>query len=165
MIRDADDVAADFDLSLINNLEENCPEALIIQLPRECYAETREESPENGGSDLKGGLQPKNGNVEDSMLVNVGVKSASAHPFCGLTENFWSRNHHFQNLTIISLTGNGDDKLPVFCVGAILMLNRNKIMKETHSIDDLIRADALLPIHVFFLLATTKYFIVVQFPF
>lgn len=142
--------AADFDISLINNLEENCLEALIIRLPRESDAEIREESTENGGgSDLKGGLQPKNGNVEGSMPDNVGVKSVPAHPFCGLTRNFWSRNHHLQNFTVVSSTGSGDDELPVFCVAAILILNHNKIMKETRSLDDMIKAGALLTIRVF----------------
>ncbi|XP_044499903.1 small G protein signaling modulator 1-like isoform X3 [Mangifera indica] len=144
--------AADFDLSLINNLEENCLEALIIQLPRDSDAEIGEESTGNGGGggDLKGAIQQKNGNVEGSISDNVGVKSASAHPFCGLTKNFWSRNHHLQNLTIVSSTGNGDVGLPVFCVAAILILNRNKIIKETRSIDDMIKIfnDNLLEIHI-----------------
>ncbi|KAJ0091915.1 hypothetical protein Patl1_26507 [Pistacia atlantica] len=146
--------AADFDMSLINNLEENCLEALIIRLPSESDAEIREENTENGGgTDLKGGLEQKNGNVEGSMPDNVGVKSASGHPFCGLTRNLWSRNHHLQNCTVVSSTGSGDDELPVFCVAAILILNRNKVVKETRSIDDMIKAGALLTIHVFFLLA------------
>ncbi|XP_031271486.1 small G protein signaling modulator 1-like isoform X1 [Pistacia vera] len=143
--------AADFDMSLINNLEENCLEALIIRLPRESDAEIREESTENGGgTDLKGGLEQKNGNVEGSMPDNVGVKSASGHPFCGLTRNLWSRNHHLQNCTVVSSTGSGDDELPVFCVAAILILNRNKIVKETRSIDDMIKIfnDKLLEIHI-----------------
>ncbi|KAK9137670.1 hypothetical protein Sjap_008264 [Stephania japonica] len=34
---------------------------------------------------------------------------------------------------------NADDELSTFCVGAILILNRQKIIKETNSIDDLIK--------------------------
>ncbi|GLT91602.1 hypothetical protein SLE2022_094820 [Rubroshorea leprosula] len=39
-------------------------------------------------------------------------------------------------------TGNGDDEPPVFCVAAVLIMNHHKIVKETHSIDDVINASA-----------------------
>ncbi|KAK3204357.1 hypothetical protein Dsin_018403 [Dipteronia sinensis] len=142
--------AADFDESLAGNLEENCLEALVVRIPSESGVEMREENTEDGGGDLKGGLQPKHGNGEDSMSDNVEMKSASAYPFCGLTRNFWSRNDGWQNCTVVSLSGNGNDELPVFCVAAILITNRQKIMKETRSIDDMIKIfnDNLLKIHV-----------------
>ncbi|CAI9777055.1 unnamed protein product [Fraxinus pennsylvanica] len=77
------------------------------------------------------------------------MASASARPFCGLAKNFWSRNDRLQIRTVIS-SRNGDDELPVFCVAAILIMNRQKITKETRSIDDLIKIfnDNLLKIRV-----------------
>lgn len=153
--------AADFDESLAGNLE-NCLEALVVQIPSESGVETREENTENGGGDVKGGLQPKHGNGEVSISDNVEMKSASAYPFCGLTRNFWSRNDSWQNCTVVSSSGNGVEELPVFCVAAILITNRQKIMKETRSIDDMIKAGALLgAYYVFFLLATGRFLIVV----
>ncbi|KAJ4723561.1 Ypt/Rab-GAP domain of gyp1p superfamily protein, putative isoform 1 [Melia azedarach] len=136
--------AADFDEALASTLEENCLEALVVQLPRECEVDMREESTEHGG------LQPKNGNVEGSMSDNDGMKSASGHPFCGLARTLWSRNDHSQNCSVVTSTGNGNDELPVFCVAAILIMNRQKIIKQTRSIDDMIKIfnDNLLKIHV-----------------
>lgn len=133
--------AADFDEALASTLEENCLEALVVQLPRECEVDMREESTEHGG------LQPKNGNVEGSMSDNDGMKSASGHPFCGLARTLWSRNDHSQNCSVVTSTGNGNDELPVFCVAAILIMNRQKIIKQTRSIDDMIKAGVLLNVY------------------
>ncbi|KAL5781172.1 hypothetical protein ACOSP7_006201 [Xanthoceras sorbifolium] len=137
--------AADFDESLASNLEENCLEALVVQIPSESVVEMREENTEDGGS-----LQPKHDNGEGSISDNVEMKSASAYPFCGLTRNFWSRNDSWQNCNVVSSSGNGNDELPVFCVAAILITNRQKIIKETRSIEDMIKIfnDKLLKIHV-----------------
>lgn len=142
--------AADFDESLACHLDENCPELLTIQIHRESDAETVDETIEHDNNDSKGGLHLKHGNVERSISDNNGMKSASMHPFCGLTKNFWSKNDQFQICTIISSTRNGDDELPVFCVAAILILNRQKIIRETRSIDDLIKIfnDNMLKIRV-----------------
>ncbi|CAK9171008.1 unnamed protein product [Ilex paraguariensis] len=133
--------AADFDESLAFNLEENCLEPLVIQIPRESVAETEEERFENDHGGSNGGLQSKYGNVERSIWDNTGVKSSSTHPLCGLTKPFWSKNDRLQICTVVSSTRKGDDELPVFCVAAILFMNRQKIMRDTHSIDDLIKAD------------------------
>ncbi|KAI3959262.1 hypothetical protein MKW92_014641 [Papaver armeniacum] len=143
--------AADFDESVTRDLEENCLEPLLVQLPRYSSSETAEESVKSNGSSKtaeesvksvgssKGARpQPKSGTVEPS------------YPFCGLTRSFWSKNDRMQNCTIISSTRNGDDELPVFCAAAILVINRHKIIKETRSIDDLIKIfnDNLLDINV-----------------
>ncbi|CAI9777054.1 unnamed protein product [Fraxinus pennsylvanica] len=136
--------AADFDESLACNLDENCPEVLLIRIPKETEAESGEESVDsNGGGPLK------HNSVERSISDNSGMASASARPFCGLTKNFWSRNDRLQIRTVMS-SRNGDDELPVFCVAAILIMNRQKITKETRSIDDLIKIfnDNLLKIRV-----------------
>lgn len=134
--------AADFDESLAFNLENSCPELLVLQIPRESTKAKKEEiiEKENGGSK---GSEVKSGNLERSNSVNNGIKPTPNHPFCGLTKSLWSKNDQFQICTIISSTRNGDDELPIFCVAAILILNRHKIIRETRSIDDLIKASGL----------------------
>lgn len=140
--------ASDFQESLVYNLD-NCLEALVVELPRVSETEIRVESIENSG-DTKGISQTNHGNVERSLSDNIGMKSASTYHFCGLTRNFWSRNDRMHMCTAVSSTKNGDDELPVFCVAAILIMNRQKIIRETHSIDDMIKIfnDKLLKINV-----------------
>ncbi|KAH6833423.1 Ypt/Rab-GAP domain of gyp1p superfamily protein [Perilla frutescens var. hirtella] len=144
--------AADFDLSLTCLLDEDYPEVLSIHLPKETEAESGEESTDcnNVGLGPKGGIQDKHGTIECSMSDNTGIRSESTTPFCGLGKPFWSRNEHFQIRTLVSSTKNGDDELPVFCVAAILIMNRQKIIRETHSIDDLIKIfnDNILKIRI-----------------
>ncbi|TYG99109.1 hypothetical protein E1A91_A10G156900v1 [Gossypium mustelinum] len=137
--------AADFDESASCDLEDICLEALVVQLPRDLGEEIREENPESGDDGVKGSLQSKH-----SLSENAGFKSAAAHRFCGLTRNFLSKNNLLQICGLVSSTRKGDDNLPVFCVAAILIMNRQKIIKETHSIDDMIKIfnDKLLKIHV-----------------
>lgn len=137
--------AADFDESVTFNLEEMCLEALIVQLPRDSGEEICEENPENGNDVLKGSQQLKH-----SLSDNEGIKAASTYNFCGLTRSFWSRNDHLQICSVVSSTRKGDDDLPVFCVAAILIFNRQKIIRETRSIDDMIKIfnDKLLKFHV-----------------
>ncbi|KAI3503948.1 hypothetical protein L1887_32463 [Cichorium endivia] len=140
--------AADFDESLAFNLENSCPELLLLQIPTESSTSTtRDEITENENNGSK------SGNLERSNSENNnGIKSTLNHPFCGLTKSLWSKNDRFQICTIISSTRNrnGDDELPIFCVAAILILNRHKIMRETRSIDDLIKIfnDNMLKIRV-----------------
>lgn len=133
--------AADFQESLAYNLEDSCLEALVVQLPRDLEAEMRGESAEGGG-DMKGGSHSNHGNPEHSMS-DTGMKSASTYHFCGLTRNFWSKNDRMHICTAVSSTRNGDDELPVFCVAAILIMNRQKIIRQTRSIDDMIKVGAL----------------------
>ncbi|XP_071685990.1 rab GTPase-activating protein 22-like isoform X2 [Rutidosis leptorrhynchoides] len=143
--------AADFDESLAFNLENSCPELLVLQIPHELTTVKRDEIIENENVDSKGGSDVKIGNLERSNFGNYGIKSTSKHhPFCGLTKSLWSKNESFQICTIISSTRNGDDELPIFCVAAILFLNRHKIIKESRSIDDLIKIfnDNMLKIRV-----------------
>ncbi|EEF28308.1 conserved hypothetical protein [Ricinus communis] len=132
--------AADFDETLAYNLEENCLEALVLPLPRDSGGEMREETTENGNGSSNDGSLSKHGNVEHPASENVAMKSASAYPFCGLTRSFWSRSEPIQISSVVSSTKNGDDELPVFCVAAILIMNRQKIIRETRSIDDMIKA-------------------------
>lgn len=135
--------AADFNEVMTGNLEKNCLEPLVIQLPADSEVQMREESVVNGSSDLKGDSHRKYRIAESSKSDSTGIKSESGHPFCGLTRNLFSRNGNLQICTAIISARNGDDELPVFCVAAILILNRQKIMRETRSIDDMIKASAL----------------------
>ncbi|KAL6582285.1 hypothetical protein OROMI_006299 [Orobanche minor] len=130
--------AADFNASLTCLLDESCPEVLAIQLTKETEAESGDKSTEFVGS--KSGFPSKLGTVERSISDNTRTGSLTAKPFCGLTKTFWSRDDHFQIRTLVSPTRNGDDELPVFCVAAILIMNRQKIIRETRSFDDLIKA-------------------------
>nr|TKS06641.1 hypothetical protein D5086_0000121170 [Populus alba] len=114
--------AADFDESVVCDLEENCLQALVLNLPRDSGGDIREESVENSDGSSRDGSQSKHGHVEHSSSDNTGIKSASTYHFCGFTRNFWSRNYHVQiNNNVISSTKNGDDELPVFCVAGILL--------------------------------------------
>ncbi|KAF3455760.1 hypothetical protein FNV43_RR00402 [Rhamnella rubrinervis] len=131
--------AADFDESLAYNLEENCLEALMVQLPRDSETEMGDENAESVNGEMKGGLQQNHGNIDHSISDNEGMKSASSHHFCGLTRSFWSRNDQMQICAAVSSTKKEQDELPVFCVAAILIMNRHKIIRETHSIDDMIK--------------------------
>ncbi|XP_052207528.1 uncharacterized protein LOC127811581 isoform X3 [Diospyros lotus] len=147
--------AADFDESLVYNLERSCLEPLVIQIPRESVAEMAEESIDNGNIIVKGGLQSNHGNGErstpdDEDNDDDGITSASTHAFCGLAKGFWSKNDQLHMCTVVTSTRNGDNDLPVFCVAAILVTNRQKIIRETSSIDDLIKIfnDRMLKIRV-----------------
>lgn len=135
--------AADFDESLACHLDASCPELLVVQVPRDSGALMEQENIENNGNDLKDSSSSKKGNLEHSVSDNTGMKSAATHPFCGLAKSFWSRNDCFYVGTTMSTTGNGYDELPVFCVAAVLILNRQKIIRQTRSIDDLIKAGGL----------------------
>ncbi|KAM7279443.1 hypothetical protein ACFE04_006577 [Oxalis oulophora] len=140
--------ATDFDESLASNLEENCLDPLVVQLPRDCVVEITEVSPENMDGSSKGGSHSKHNNMGHSTSDNVEMKTAIPDPFCGLGRSLWSRNvrmhHHHRrrhrhHSTLVSVHRSGDEELPVFCVAAILIINRHKIIKETRSIDDMIK--------------------------
>ncbi|XP_042028259.1 small G protein signaling modulator 1-like isoform X1 [Salvia splendens] len=141
--------AADFDLSLTCLLDDNHLDVLSIHLPKETEAESGEDSSDSNNVGPKAGIQEKHGTAECPMPDNTGIGSGSTTPFCGLGKPFWSRNEQFHIRTLLS-TKNGDDELPVFCVAAILVMNRNKIIRETHSIDDLIKIfnDNILKIRI-----------------
>ncbi|XP_077229269.1 rab GTPase-activating protein 22-like [Tasmannia lanceolata] len=142
--------AADFDEAVGQELEGNCLEPLVLQLPSDSDAEVA-ESMENERGNSKG-EQFEPDNVDHSTSYNNGARSISIHPFCGLTRaSFWARHDHFHSFTITSATTkNVDDEMPVFCVAAILIINRQKIIRETNSIDDLIKMfnDKMLKIKV-----------------
>ncbi|KAJ9701634.1 hypothetical protein PVL29_006836 [Vitis rotundifolia] len=141
--------AADFGESVASNVG-SCLAPLVVQLPWDSGAESKRESMENGNGHSKGGLQSKHGNTEHSDADEVAIRSVSAYPLCGLTKNFWSKNDNMQICAVVSSTRNANDELPVFCVAAILIMNRHKIIRETRSVDDLIKIfnDKVLKINV-----------------
>ncbi|XP_054811976.1 uncharacterized protein LOC129313108 isoform X2 [Prosopis cineraria] len=155
--------AADFDESLVHDLEEKCPEALEIKLPENSGHEMKRElantndavrsssqsnSSENDSS-TKARLQSNYGNTDHSVC-DVKLKLLSSHTFCGLTRSFWSRNAQIEMSIISALSRKENDELPIFCVAAILVINRQKIIRETHSFDDMIKMfnDKMLKINV-----------------
>ncbi|CAN6994746.1 unnamed protein product [Brassica rapa subsp. trilocularis] len=159
--------AADYDESVVEALENDCLEPLVIQLPRKSEAQVSEEAingdsikrepaisksgPISKSSGLlsMSGLLPKSGPLPKTtgpLYEESGMKSASssysAYHFCGLTRSLWSRNDRTTTThvpCVVSSIKRGDDALPVFCVAAILIMNRHKIIKETRSIDDMIQ--------------------------
>ncbi|KAF3558487.1 hypothetical protein F2Q69_00017946 [Brassica cretica] len=159
--------AADYDESVAETLENDCLEPLVIHLPSKSKAEVSEETiydsikrepatsksgPISKSSGLlsMSGLLPKSGPLpktsgplsEESGMKSASSSSSSAYHFCGLTRSLWSRNDRTTTThapCVISSIRKGDDTLPVFCVAAILIMNRHKIMKETRSIDDMIQ--------------------------
>ncbi|KZV48465.1 small G protein signaling modulator 1-like [Dorcoceras hygrometricum] len=139
--------AADFDPFFTCHLDENCPELLSIQLPKDVEPELGEESVDSNGGVPRS--SPIKHGVACSIADSTGMRSTSARPFCGLTKPFWSKNDRLHMHTILSSARNGDE-LPVFCVAAILIMNRQKIVRETCSIDDLIKIfnDNILKIRV-----------------
>lgn len=142
--------AADFDESIAFHLGENCPEILVIQIPKESEAESGEEIVENNNNDSKDDSPPKHGSGEHTISENNGMKLSLARPFCGLTRNIWSKNNGMPSFNMLSSARSSIDELPVFCVAAILFMNHRKILKETRSIDDLIKIfnDNMLKIRV-----------------
>ncbi|RDY03809.1 TBC1 domain family member 15, partial [Mucuna pruriens] len=144
--------AADFDESLAYDLEENCLEALELHLPRDSSNDMKEEIADTDDGSVKSGSQSnlnENDNTKassqskheraDHPVYDIKLKSLSSHAFCGLVRNIWPRNR--VQMRSISSTRKGNNELAIFCVAAILVLNRQKIIRETHSFDDMIKAD------------------------
>ncbi|PKA66710.1 hypothetical protein AXF42_Ash003365 [Apostasia shenzhenica] len=135
--------AADFDEAGVQHLEENCLEQLIVHVS---CPEAEQETADHGIGTVKSVHCPHRNETWDSS--NGGLRASSRHPFCGLTQaNFWVRHDQAYNN---GPTRKGDDELSVFCVAAILIINRQKIMRETHSFDDVIKIfnDNVLKINV-----------------
>lgn len=160
--------AADFDESMAYDLEENCLEALELHLPRDSSNGMREEIADSDGGSVKNGSQSnhnENDNTKaspqsnheraDHSVYDSKLKSLSSHTFCGLARNIWPRSHQVQTSSI-SLKRKGNNELAIFCVAAILVLNRQKIIRETHSFDDMIKAGALIFFFTQHLIAAMK---------
>ncbi|KAL8137302.1 hypothetical protein V2J09_003303 [Rumex salicifolius] len=126
--------AADFDESMDWNLEENCLEPLLLQLPRD--TDSVEETVEFDEG-LKAISQGKLVRAEYSMS---GIIWMTPGAFCGLTESLWPRTISMHSHRRCLSSRNVEIELPVFCVAAILIFNRQKIFKEARCMDDLIKA-------------------------
>lgn len=136
--------AADFDETATDELEMNCPESLVVHLPKS--SEALETSFSSVGSGQRNSNVAKTGDdtVNRFTSHSNGIKLISSYPFCGLaTARLWTRNDRMPASRILSSLKNGDDHLSVFCVAAILISNRQKIIHLTHSLDDLIKASVL----------------------
>ncbi|KAJ0977088.1 hypothetical protein J5N97_012562 [Dioscorea zingiberensis] len=131
--------AADFDEAVAQQLEENCLEPLVLHLPGDSHLKMKAESIGNSKVNFKG-AGSQDVDHDTCTSYSNGVKSVSSHPLCGLTRaNFWARHGQLNITAITAPMRNGDDDMPVFCVAAILIINHHKIMRETHSIDDVIK--------------------------
>ncbi|XP_047175985.1 small G protein signaling modulator 1-like isoform X1 [Vigna umbellata] len=155
--------AADFDESLAYDLEENCLEALELHLPGHSSNDLREVIADSGDASVKGGRSQSNHNENDNTKAiphsshertctsgySIKLKSFSSHSFCGLARNIWQKNGRAQ-MNSISSSMKENNELAIFCVAAILVLNRQKILRETHSFDDIIKIfnDKMLKINV-----------------
>ncbi|XBI62230.1 hypothetical protein VPH35_042886 [Triticum aestivum] len=144
--------AADFDEDAIRNLEANCLEPLLLDVKNDFSCEVKEESRVNKYTRRKSkSRRSHRRNGEIRVSCNPGVKSSTRNPLCGLSgATIWARHQHMPHLSTNVLTKNGDDELPIFCVAAILIINRHKIIRDTHSIDDAIKMfnDNILKINV-----------------
>lgn len=131
--------AADFDEAMAWALESNCLEALVLRLPkalcRESHVECDEGTPRSKSNKLE----------ENHVSRHDDARSLSRSPFCGLgAGNFWPKQGRQQILSMSSLLKKDpNDELSVFCVGAILVLNRSKFIKEINSMDDAIKVSSL----------------------
>lgn len=136
--------AADFDEDEVHHLGENCLEPLLLHVSG---SETAEGSSDNGKRKFKNVLSRLR---PETWMSGSNDRTSSGHPFCGLSgATFWTRHDQLQAYAGGAIR-NGDDELSVFCVAAILIINKQKVMRETHSIDDIIKMcnDNMLKINV-----------------
>ncbi|XP_006643619.1 small G protein signaling modulator 1-like isoform X2 [Oryza brachyantha] len=147
--------AADFDEDAILHLEENCLEPLLVDVRNDlsCIScEVKEEHRMDSYTRRKSkSRNPHHKNCEMRVACNLGMKPNTRNPLCGLSgATIWARHQQMPHISTDVLAQNRDDDLPIFCVAAILVINRHKIIRETRSIDDAIKMfnDNLLKINV-----------------
>ncbi|KAJ3683185.1 hypothetical protein LUZ60_013412 [Juncus effusus] len=141
--------AADFDEEINRQLDQNCLEPLNLDL-----STTNTNPTDNSRRKPKHKRRAhyKNGQNSGSFRKNA----TRRNPLCGfprVKRNFWVAKEENENeigACGVNISKSGDDELAVFCVGAILIINRQKIMRETRSIDDIIKMfnDNVLKINV-----------------
>ncbi|CAM0878792.1 unnamed protein product [Alopecurus aequalis] len=144
--------AADFDEDAIRTLEENCLEPLLVDVKNDLPCEVKEEHRVNRFARRKSKSRRfYRRNVEHRGSFNRGTKSSTRNNLCGLSgATIFARHQQTPHVSTNVLTKNGDEELPIFCVAAILIINRHKIIRDTHSIDDAIKMfnDNVLKINV-----------------
>uniref|UniRef100_A0A0A9D352 Rab-GAP TBC domain-containing protein n=1 Tax=Arundo donax TaxID=35708 RepID=A0A0A9D352_ARUDO len=144
--------AADFDEDAIRRLEENCLEPLLVDLRNDLSCEVKEVHRVNSCTRRKSKIRKSHRrNGEICGACHPGAKSSTRNHLCGLSgATIWARQQQIPHLSANVLARSGDDKLPIFCVAAILIINRDKIIRGTRSIDDAIKMfnDNMLKINV-----------------
>lgn len=144
--------AADFDEEAIRRLEEKCLDSLLIDLRNDLSYEVKEVHRINSSTRRKSKTRKSNRrNAEMCGVCHPGMKSSTRNHLCGLSgATIWARPQQMPHLSANVLAMNGDNELPIFCVAAILIINRHKIIRGTRSIDDAIKMfnDNMLKINV-----------------
>ena len=131
--------AADFDEAGALMLSENGLQPLTLQLENNRDSSMVMDLPcppsDHGGD---GPLSPQD-NVDRLIARN---------PFCGLARaSFWAARHDQAPSSTSSTAKIQCDELPVFCVAAILILNRIKITRETQTSDDMIKVEIFIDLY------------------
>ncbi|XP_062190861.1 uncharacterized protein LOC133894620 isoform X2 [Phragmites australis] len=144
--------AADFDEDAIRHLEANCLEPLLVHLRNDLSCEVKEVHQVNSCTRRKSEIRKfhrRNGEICGGC--HPGAKSSARNHLCGLSgATIWARHQQMRHLSANVLARSGDDELHIFCVAAILIINRHKIIRGTRSIDDAIKMfnDNMLKINV-----------------
>ncbi|XP_062206982.1 uncharacterized protein LOC133908816 isoform X2 [Phragmites australis] len=144
--------AADFDEDAIRRLKVNCLEPLLVDLKNDLSCEVKEVHQVNSCTRRKSKFRKfhrRNGEI--CGACHPGAKSSTRNHLCGLSgATIWARHQQMPHLSANVLARSGDDELPIFCVAAILIINRHKIIRGTCSIDDAIKMfnDNMLKINV-----------------
>ncbi|KAL2631581.1 hypothetical protein R1flu_016267 [Riccia fluitans] len=140
--------AADFNQAIVWALEYSCLDALVLNMPSPFTCTPEREADNSGCDDAANVSQYGTSPRQDYASAGSASPNASSFggnflarsPFCGLRPgNLLSKNRQ-RMPTVRNLIGrNGDEELAVFCVAAILVHNRNKLLKEVQSMDDAIK--------------------------
>ena len=136
--------AADFDEEAIRRLEENCLGPLLVDLRTDLSCEVKEVPRMNSSTRRKSKTRKSHRrNGEICGACHPGTRSSTRNHLCGLSgATIWARPQHMPQLNANVLARSGDDELPIFCVAAILIINRHRIIRGTRSIDDAIKASS-----------------------
>jgi hypothetical protein len=143
--------AADFDQDAIRRLEENCLEPLVVDLRNDLSSEVKVQRVNSCPRRKFKVRKPHLRNVEICGACHPIVKSSARNHLCGLSgATIWTRHQQMPHLSANVLARSEDEELAIFCVAAILIINRHKIIRGTHSIDDAIKASSITTLfHVF----------------
>jgi len=144
--------AADFDEEAIRRLEENCLGPLLVDPRTDLSCEVKEVARMNSSTRRKSKTRKSHRrNGEICGACHPGTRSSTRNHLCGLSgATIWARPQQMPQLSANVLARSGDDELPIFCVAAILIINRHRIIRGTRSIDDAIKMfnDNVLKINV-----------------
>ncbi|CAO2207693.1 unnamed protein product [Urochloa humidicola] len=140
--------AADFDEEAIRRLEANCLEPLLVDLRTDLSCDTKEVHRMNSSTRRKSKTRKSHRrNGEICGACHPGTRSSTRNHLCGLSG---ARPQLMPHLSPSVPARSADDELPIFCVAAILIINRHRIIRGTRSIDDAIKMfnDNILKINV-----------------